>query len=264
MPSPLIHKVSYSWTGWPKSGLFPDFDLRETLSSLKPVWKRDGIQVIAYKANEERVQITVNSVPSISAVTVAARLKGRLDHWLKGNGWSSGFKRKVGLRSLGGNTIDEVLPYISTQLDRCDLVDSRYIGNLNTVRWENPDIDLSKPIITCRGRYWNDFHFVVVAQNRSRLSTFARMRGVQAAALEWSRSLAEDGGKDLLCGLKSISIMPDHVHLAVRLPVMTVPKIAAVKLVSSLNNALGHAFYSERVYMGTFSVYSMGSVLRQA
>ena len=103
--------------------------------SLIAAWATDGLRRIAHRWQPDLVQFTFEAPSNISPELVAGRAKGRLDHALRKTGWRHGLSRKVALRSLGENTLDVVLRYIATQLDRADLADPRYVSSLADAAW---------------------------------------------------------------------------------------------------------------------------------
>jgi hypothetical protein len=110
----LVHRIAYSWTGWPKSESFPPLPGDDFLAVLDAAWATDGLNRIAHRWQSDLVQFTFEAPSDISPELVAARAKGRLDHALRKTGWHHGLQRKVAVRSLGENTLDVVLRYIAT------------------------------------------------------------------------------------------------------------------------------------------------------
>lgn len=245
----LIHRLYASWTGWPKTDPFPSEPDPEFFKRLEIAWKRDGLRRIGHSWRAERLQFSFKFEPALAPCHLAARVKGRLDHSLRQNGFAGGFSRKVSVRSLGHNTLSSVINYIRQQLDRCDLVDPRYIRDLRKYQWENTDLDLRHPIAASHGRYWYDLHIVMVTNGRHRLSERSLIERLYSSIHAW--------GHRGPCSLKSISVMPDHLHLAVRGAVFHSPADIAVSLLREVNDAAGFRLFNDRVYLGTFSEYSL-------
>jgi REP element-mobilizing transposase RayT len=225
-------------------------------------WARDGLTRVSRRWQPDQIQISVKSRPELSPATVAARIKGRLDHALRQGGWTEGFHRRVGLRSLGYNTADTVLSYIATQLDRAELVDPRYVQLLAEAAWNNPDFDLSVPSATLRGRYWYDLHIVAVTNNRYRVNE-TLVAVIRQAVLQWAFDFKHSARTRVdvaTPGLRSLFIMPDHLHIAARGPVELSPAQLAESLYGKLNGAAGYRLFSDKIYLGTFSVYPLGCI----
>jgi len=137
------------------------------------------------------VQITFDAAPDTSPTTITARAKGRLDHALRAQGWRSGLARKVALRSLGDNTLETVLAYIATQLDRADLADPRYVQSLAGAAWVDGDIDLSEPLTSNHGRYWSNLHLVAVTDERWRFGREDFLSKIPDTVRAWSGLLGD-------------------------------------------------------------------------
>ena len=256
----LVHRIAYSWTGWPKREPFPPLPAGDFLASLDAAWAKDGLRRIADRWQPDLVQCTFEAPPHVSPEFVAARAKGRLDHALRGTGWRGGFERKVALRSLGENTLDVVLRYIATQFDRADLADPRYVNSLAEAAWEDGDLDLEEPVASDFGRYWYNLHLVAVTNGRWRIGREDFLPKVTAAVRLWSEGLGAGGEGRARPGVHSLAVMPDHVHLAVRGPSAQSPDEIAGGLREALNRAAGCLLFDARVYAGTFSSYPLSHV----
>ena len=257
----LVHRIAYSWTGWPKSGAaFPPLPGDDFLASLDEAWATDSLRPIAHRWQPDLVQFTFEAPPNVSPEFVAARAKGRLDHALRKTGWRHGFERKVAVRSLGENTLDVVLRYIATQLDRADLADPRYVNSLAEAAWEDGGIDLEEPVASGHGRYWYNLHLVAVTHGRWRIGREDFLPKVTAAVRVWSEGLAAGDAGTARPGVHSLAVMPDHVHLAVRGPAARSPDEIAGSLREALNRAAGCLLFDPRVYAGTFSSYPLSHV----
>ena len=256
----LVHRIAYSWSGWPKSEPFPSLPDDDFFAALDAVWATDGLNRIAQRWQGDLVQFTFEAPGNVSPELVAARAKGRLDHALRKAGWRHGFERKVAVRSLGENTLDVVLRYIATQLDRADLADPRYVNSLADAAWEDSDIDLEQPVASDFGRYWYNLHLVAVTSGRWRIGREDFLPKVTAAVHAWSEELAAGVSGKARPGVHSLAVMPDHVHLAARGPSAQTPDEIAGGLRDALNRAAGCLLFDPRVYAGTFSSYPLSHV----
>lgn len=257
----LVHRIAYSWTGWPKGAALPPLPGDDFFAALDAAWASDGLRRIARRWQGDLVQFTFEAPGNVSPEFVAGRAKGRLDHALRQTGWRHGFERKVAVRSLGENTLEVVLRYIATQLDRADLADPRYVNSLAEAAWEDGDIDLEEPLASGHGRYWHNLHLVAVTQGRRRIGREDFLLKVTAAVRAWSEELgAADGTGRARPGVHSLAVMPDHVHLAVRGPAARSPDEIAGGLREALNRAAGCLLFDPRVYAGTFSSYPLSHV----
>ena len=212
----LVHRIAYSWSGWPKGEPLPPLPGDDFLADLDAAWAKDGLKRIAHRWQPDLVQFTFEAPANVTPEFVAARAKGRLDYALRKTGWGRGFERKVAVRSLGENTLDVVLGYIATQLDRADLADPRYVNSLAEAAWEDSDIDLEEPVASDYGRYWYNLHLVAVTSGRWRIGREDFLPKVTAAVRDWSGRLSAGSAGRARPGVHSLAVMPDHVHLAVR------------------------------------------------
>ena len=257
----LVHNLAYSWTGWPKSGDFPAEPGADFFKQLADAWAADTLVPISRRWQRDIVQFTFEAGPGIAPEKVAARAKGRLDHALRAHGWHAGLARKVAVRSLGENTLDAVLRYIATQLDRADLADPRYAQSLAQAAWEDGAVDLSKPLASGHGRYWYNLHLVAVTDGRWRIGREDYLGRMASTVRTWSSELS--GGTatgEMRAGVHSLAVMPDHVHVAVRAPSAMPPTEVATGLRRALNSAARCALFSDRLYAGTFSDYPLSHV----
>ena len=286
----LVHRLAYSWTGWPQSEPLPPEPAADFLAALDAAWSCDGLHRISHRWEPDIVQFTFEAGPDISPQTIAARAKGRLDHALRAHGWRAGLARKVALRSLGENTLETVLHYIATQIDRADLADPRYVQSLATAAWSDGDVDLSEPLASGHGRYWYNLHLVAVTDERWRVGREDFLVKIPAAVRAWSLSLGavdtSSVGRDKpgragappaslgraadglvpsernrpRPGVHSLAVMPDHVHVSVRASTNATPREVADGLRRALNLAAGCALFSARMYAGTFSDYALSAI----
>jgi len=185
----LVHRLAYSWTGWPQSEPLPPEPAADFLAALDEAWSRDGLRRISHRWQPDIIQFTFEAGPDISPQKVAARAKGRLDHALRAHGWRVGLARKVALRSLGENTLETVLHYIATQLDRADLADPRYVRTLADAAWVDGEVDLSEPLASGHGRYWYNLHLVAVTDERWRVGRDDFLAKIPLAVRRWSSGL---------------------------------------------------------------------------
>ena len=263
---PLIHQLIYTWAGWPKKDhpSFPNEPDQSFFSSLHKTWKGDGLEVLSRKWSPHRIQFTFRAAPDIAPTFVTARAKGRLDHALRKAGQPTAFSRRVGFRTLGHNTSPVVLNYLARQYDRVDLADPRYIEELQSASWSNPDFDASDPLPTSHGRYWYDVHMVLVTENRFRIGRWIKPQDLSEATQAWGRDLSRSASTSrsgqARPGLKSLAVMHDHVHVVCRGAINRSPADMAGELFRRLNEAAGCRLMQERVYAGSFSEYSVSAI----
>ena len=254
MVFPLIHHLFYSWAGWPAEGAFPPEPPAAFFDALAAAWKADGLELQSRAWTLDQIQMTFRTEPQVAPAFLAARVKGRLQHALRQAGLACGFSRKIAVRSLGDNVSGTVTGYLRQQAVRAELVDERYRATLRAAGFEDAAVDLSAPMETKSGRYWNNLHFVAVTADRFRIGKEDFLDKVRAGVMAW----AEETGSRL----KAFAPMPDHVHVSARGAPERSPLDMAEALWRRLNKAAGCGLMGENVYAGTFSEYGLDAVMK--
>ncbi len=234
--------LRYGWTAWPKVGT--------TFPTLPPLpleaWKSDGLHVLEHRGSRDEIQLTVSAGPDLAPSAIARLLKGRLQHTFRTAGVPCEFSRKVCLRAIGDNTRTVVETYIRDQLVHAELADPRYRAALQTHAFAQDAVDLAMPSETNSGRYWYNLHVVLVTENRYRISS--ETAGVIAKA----------------CRVPSVakcSVMPDHLHLAVKaLPDQSPREVAMFFQTTTANAVKVLGLWKDTFYVGTFGEYGMRAV----
>ncbi|MBI3920797.1 MAG: transposase [Armatimonadetes bacterium] len=249
------YRIRYGWTGWPSTGTFPPEPSDEFWQAIAPEWESDGLRLLERNWTPQKVQLTFSAKPQVSPIFAAARAKGRLQHHLRKGGSPVKFSRKVGLRSIGHNTTAEVEAYVRGQVEKEPVADPRFRELLRKYSVADPEVDLSQPTPTESGRYWYNLHLVIVTQSRFRI--------VEDESLAKVRDTVLDVGRRNGYGIADLSVVPDHLHSALRGNLEQSPEEIALVLLNSLAEALGNnAVWQYGYYAGTFSEYDMGAVRR--
>jgi len=259
-PSPLYDAASlrpayhlrYGWTGWPLTGTVlppepPQFPVES--------WEGDGIRLLESSWSPDSVQITFSVKPHICPVLLAARAKGRLQHAMRQQGLAVRFSRKIGVRSIGDNRTADVNTYIRNQTDKEPFADPRFRTLLERFTFTDPTVDLSRPTETKSGRYWYNLHLVLVLDAAYRIVDAQRLGVIR----DQSPKIAAKKGHAVSC----LSVMPDHLHLALRGNLDHSPEEIALSFLNNLAFALGQVRVWRRgYYAGTFGEYNMNAVRR--
>ncbi|MBP7830759.1 MAG: transposase [Kiritimatiellae bacterium] len=254
MEFPLVHHLSYSWSGWPMENTFPPDPEPAFLDDLRAAWVQDGLDLQHYDWRPAIIQMAFLVEPDAAPSLFAGRVKGRLQHALRQAGRPTGFSRKVAVRALGDTISPAVEGYLQEQTARAELADERYRATLKAAAFVDDAVDLSQPAETKSGRYWFNLHLVAVTEDRFRIGKEDFLPKVRAGVFAWA---AETG-----CRLKAFSPMPDHVHVAARGDPERSPRELGEALWRNLNRAAGCRLMSDRVYAGTFSEYGLGAILK--
>jgi REP element-mobilizing transposase RayT len=254
---PAYH-LRYTWTGWPSGTRFVDLPPREEIfTQLAPGWESDGLRALESRWTGEVIQIAFSTRFNVTPVQLAARAKGRLQHALRMLGKPQQFSRKLAVRSIGDNRSEDVEGYIASQVEKEQFADRSFADSLREFTIIDRDVDLSRPLVSARGRYWYNLHVVLVMEQRSRVLDLAVLRRIKETCFR----VCEKKGY----GVAAMSLMPDHLHLALRGNIEHSPQGIVLAFQNNTAYALGQkAIWSENFYAGTFSEYDMQVIRRRA
>lgn len=195
-----------------------------------------------------------STTPQVSPVFLAARAKGRLQYALKTVSHERvRFSRKLAVRSIGSTTRDKVEAYISRQIRAEEFVDKRFSESLGEFTRTNSDIDLGIPSESTSGRYWYNLHLVLVIDSRFRFGSKRHFSLLLDATIESFKARG--------CAWSIISILPDHLHVAVRGNIQLSPETIAIGLQNDTAAAINQGMiWSHSYYVGTFGEYGMKAI----
>lgn len=249
------YQLRYSWTGWPSAGDLPLID-SQILHSIEPLWNQDGLRLLEHRWSADQVQLLFSATPAVSPIFLATRAKGRLDHALRAERMKLDFSRKVAVRSVGDTTRETVEEYIQNQVGKEHFVDPNFQAKIQEFTIVCPDVDLAEPAESARGRYWYNLHLVFVVEDRFRiyeLETLATIRDMCIKIAD-KKSYA----------ISRVSVMPDHLHLALRGNPKQSPNEIAYAFQNNLAYAVGRKpLWKETFYAGTIGEYDMNAVRRR-
>ncbi len=244
--------LRYSWAAWSSSGQLsklPDTAWRE----LQLAWESDGIRVLETRWTDEVIQITFSTTPQVAPVLLASRAKGRLQYALRKAGTPATFSRKLSLRTVGAGDREYVEEYIRSQVRAERFVDPAFASFLESLVLDDPSVDLGQPSETASGRYWYNLHLVLVIQDRFRFGDHERLAALKDGSL---RIAAHKGHR-----ISTLSVMPDHLHVALRGNLEHSPEEIALGLLNNLAYHMGqNAVWQFGYYAGTFGDYRMNAV----
>lgn len=264
LPEPLYrpealhpaYQLRYGWTGWPSTAPFPTELLAGVLPDIAPEWERDGFRVLETSLASEQLQLTLSATPAVNPVTLAGRVKGRIQHHCRRQGIPIDFSRKLAVRSLGDPSRAQVEAYIRNQVPKEALADERFREMLTSFTVVNPHVDLSQLTESNSGRYWYNLHLVLVMRERYRIGEAATLTTIRDATL---RICVKKG-----YAASTVAVLPDHLHLAVRGAVAQSPEEIALSFLNNLAYALGQRpMWEAGYYAGTFGEYGMAAVRRK-
>lgn len=211
------------------------------------------MRLLQHHWSDEIVQLLFSTQPHVSPQLIATRAKGRLDHAARQSGVNLSFSRKLAVRSVGDATQRDVQAYIERQVAKEHFADARFATFLRTIAVHDPSVDLSQPAESARGRYWYNLHMVLVVEARFRFSDERILTMLRDGTLKIASKKKH--------GISRASIMPDHLHLALR----PTPNESPVDVVFAYQNNLTHLLKSgpiwmDSFYVGTFGEYSTRTI----
>ena len=252
--SPAYH-LRYTWSGWPSLSTFPAVPSGEFFQELDALWENDGMRRLEMSWSAELIQITFSVKPQVSPVFFTSRVKGRLQHALRKSDHPTAFSRKVGFRGIGDNRTADVEAYIKRQVEKEAFVDQRFAGLLKQFTVTHPDVRLDQPTETNSGRYWYNLHLVLVVEHGNRFTDGESLRTIDRSC----SAIARRKGY----AISTRSVMPDHLHLALRGNIEQSPEEIALAIMNNLAYAFGqNPIWQPSYYAGTFGDYDMDAVRR--
>lgn len=211
------------------------------------------MRLLEHRWTDKMLQLLFSAKPNVSPQFLAARAKGRLDHAARQAGLRLSFSRKLAVRSIGDNTRRDVEAYIERQVTKERFADARFEALMAQFTLQDPTVDLSQPCESARGRYWYNLHIVLVVEGRSRISDVTQLTRLRDAALKVAVKKSHR--------VSRLSVMPDHLHAALR----PTPAESPVDVVFAYQNNLAHMLNLGRIwtdgyYVATFGEYAMHAV----
>ncbi len=252
LSAPAYH-LRFTWTGWPSECEFPPEPGNDFFSALDGLWENDGIRRLEMNWSPNQIQFTCSVKPTVSPILFVARIKGRLQHTLRQCNSRTAFSRKVAFRTIGDNRREQVEGYIANQVRQEHFVDSRFADIMEEFTMRDPTVRLQDPTETLSGRYWYNLHLVLVTEARIRFTDRSSLEKISRQC----KAIADR--KQHLLAIRSV--MPDHIHLALRGNIEHSPQEIALAMMNNLAFAFGQqAIWRPGYYAGSFSEYDMDAV----
>ncbi len=256
--TPAYH-LRYTWTGWPSRNgePFQSQPPEGIFDPLRSLWESDGLRFLEHDWSPESIQLAFSVKPTVSPVLCAARAKGRLQHQLRQLGQPRKFSRKVALRSVGRNTRETVENYVRDQVTKEGFVEEGFAERLKSLQHEDSTAKLSEPATTASGRYWYNLHLVLVTAERYRVADGSTLQKLSDGCLK----IAKKKGY----AISQLSVMPDHLHIALRGNVEESPHGIALAFQNNLAYLIGQQrIWMDGYYVGTFGEYDMKPIRARA
>jgi len=248
--------LRYDWTGWPTEGTNLPPTTAAIARAAAPAWEPDGLRLLEAHATGDKVQLLFSVTPKISPVLCCQRAKGRLQHALRKAGTPVNFSRKVSFRSLGENTTPDVEGYLRKQVSKEGFADPRFEATMRQFTVTCPEVALAEPSESNSGRYGYNLHLVLVVADRFRITNPEKLGQLRDAAFVVAGEIG--------CRIAALSVMPDHVHVALRGDIDRTPEEIALAFQNGLARAAGGRVWQDGYYVGTFSEYDLEVIRRIA
>ncbi len=247
------YQLRYGWTGWPTVGTSFPAGVGNVVKQAAELWEKDGLRLLESRCSSELTQLTFSTKPEVAPVLAASRVKGRLQHAFRKAELSVQFSRKLAIRSIGNNCTSDVEQYIRDQVANAAFADSDFADRLRKFTVANPGVVLSEPTETSSGRYWYNLHVVLVTEERYQRGDESWLGRIR----DQSFKIAQRKGHAISC----LSVMPDHLHIAIRGNIEHSPHEIALTFQNNLAYALGQIrVWRYTYYVGTFGEYDMKAV----
>jgi len=227
------------------------------MREVAPGWEADGLRLLESRCGGEKIQALFSATPHVSPVSLASRVKGRLDHALRRAGPGVRYSRKLAVRTVGNNRTSQVEAYIRRQVSKGEFIDPRFLEEMRTLTVSMEHVYLAAPTETRSGHYWYNLHMVLVCGEHCGI----REHDVLTQIREQCFRIAERKGY----AIADLSVMPDHLHAALRGNIEHSPEEIVLSFQNNLAYALGqNRVWEDEYYVGTFSEYDMGAIRRAA
>jgi REP element-mobilizing transposase RayT len=253
---PLVtatYVLHYDCTVWLSAG--HDFPVctSDAVKNTANLWINDALFLEEFKIRKDKIQILFRARPDVSPVVFASRIKGRLQHTLRTMGYPLKFSRKVSFRCLGDNISAAVVGYLKKQVRKEGFVDPSFAANMEKFTVVRDDVNLAEPCKTVRGRYWYNLHLVLVVEGRVQLGRMKSLEILRDGCLRIAKSKGYQ--------LKSVSVMLEHIHIALRGIPEQSPQDIALAFMNNLAWIMGrNRIWQNGYYVGTFSEYSLSNL----
>jgi REP element-mobilizing transposase RayT len=249
----FAYQLRYNWAGWPSNSTFPPEPDKLFFTRLEQAWESDGIRLLERKWAQDEIRILASVLPWVSPIDFAGRVKGRLQHALRKNQTQAKFSRKLAVCTVGEMQRMTVEKYIENQVAHEGFADARFEAFLQQFTVVDDTVDLVEPTRSRSGRYWYNLHLVLVVRDRFRIMDAGRLGKLRDGSLR----IAELKGHRI----SRLSVMPDHLHVALRANIDHSPEEVALSYMNNLSFLIRQpALWQPSYYVGGFGEYHMGAI----
>lgn len=223
------------------------------LASLTQALEPDGIRLLRHRFVRPAIsQFLVSTTPHVAPVSIAARVKGRLQHLLK-HDLPRPFQRNYDLVRIGSTRGDKIEQYVAGQVDHHSDGIGLDAALLDDLQFVDPEYDLMNVRFTRHARCTCNLHIVLVNQSRIAVEDLAQLHATKAAIRRWAAQQQHL--------LSRVGLLPDHIHLTAGINPVLAPIATVVELMNAVVSArVKGQPLSHSCFIGTFGDYDLGTV----
>lgn len=246
--------LRYAYSTWTTQKLSIKV-LEDVIQQTEILFASDNLKILEQRVEGSQIQLLLSARPNHSPIDLSKITKAKLSVAFSQQKIYKSITREFALRSVGENTSQDLEHYLREQVNRRNFVDDRFADSLRPFSKEYA-VDLEKCEATKYGHYWYDLHVVLGTNDRYSVALPEIWEAIVQASELWHQ---EQGHQ-----LKSISLLPDHVHLLVRPNLNTSPYQLGEGLIERLNRVkIMQNIYHPTFYVATHGTYAMNAIRNQ-
>ena len=251
LSSNIPYCLRYAYSTWTTQKLSVN-TLQDVIQQTEILLASDNLKILEHRVEGSQIQLLLSARPNHSPVDLSKITKAKLSVAFSQQKIYKSVTREFALRSVGENTTHDLEHYLREQVNRRNFVDDRFADSLRPFSKEY-DVDLERCEATKYGHYWYDLHFVLGTNDRYSVAIPEIWETIVQSSELWHQ---EQGHQ-----LKSISLLPDHVHLLVRPNLNVSPYRVGEGLIERLNRVkIMQNIYHSTFYVGTHGTYPMNAI----
>jgi REP element-mobilizing transposase RayT len=227
--------------------------LQQTIENLRPFWEVDGVRVLEFvQSRADLLQFFVSSLPSVAPSEIVRRIKGRLQHAVRGTPTIK-FRRNYQMNSLGSASAEVLDRYVQNQPAHHPMAQERVQSMFEELQFHDASIDLAAPRTNAHGRFVVSLHLVVESEGG--------WRNVRRETLEkYVHSIRKSCEKHRWL-LSRAGVLANHIHVLLGADVTDCPESVALSLMNNLAFSQSmKPIFKFSYYIGTFGPYDRGAI----
>jgi REP element-mobilizing transposase RayT len=259
-PPSAIYRVDNCGVAYQLNGSYSIFWNKQPSSvdwyaELKQRCEADSIRLLRHDFKPPNVsQFLVSTKPDVSPMTIAQRVKGRLQHLLRPT-MPGAFRWNYSIRSFGSTRDEKLDAYLASQLEHHPMANQRVQQRFEKYQIHHPAIDLGTARHTSHAIYTYNLHLVFVAEER--------WREIRDPVLCKVRDMIESASCAKGHLLKRAALLPDHIHLTLGCNFSESPEAVALSYMNNLAFAQGMTpVFRFSYFVGTFGEFDLGVIPR--